>query len=57
MGAGVYESVPEACRQVIRIGEPQQANPDAVKRYGEIYEVYRALYPALKDSYAALAAL
>lgn len=57
VGAGVYESVPEACRQVIRIGEPQQANPDAVKRYGEIYEVYRALYPALKDSYAALAAL
>lgn len=34
VGAGVYESVPEACRQVIRIGEPQQANPDAVKRYG-----------------------
>ena len=49
--------MPEACRQVIRIGEPQQANPDAVKRYSEIYEVYRALYPALKDSYAALAAL
>lgn len=57
VGAGVYKSVPEACRQVIRIGEPQQANPDAVKRYSEIYEVYRALYPALKDSYAALAAL
>lgn len=57
VGAGLYESVPAACAAVIRTSAPQQPDAAAGKRYDAVYEVYRSLYPALRDSYAALAKL
>jgi len=56
VGAGVYASVPEACDKVIRIREQVTPSPDA-RVYAALYERYRALYPALKNEFAALAAL
>ncbi len=51
VGAGVYDSVEEACHDAIRVVE--QTTPDAERRrlYDEYYEIYRALYPALKPSF------
>ncbi len=57
VGAGVYASVPEACRQVIRTNPPQQPVPEHQTRYQEFYQVYRSLYPALKESFGELAKL
>src|SRR5690606_7806637 len=49
VGAGVYHSVEEACSAVLKITgttTPQAENTALYERY---YEVYRALYPALKS--------
>ncbi|MGM9937103.1 MAG: xylulokinase [Candidatus Ornithomonoglobus sp.] len=57
VGAGVYPSVQEACRKVVKT-KTEQA-PDAAKsgEYDKFYQLYRKMYPALKDNYKALAEL
>lgn len=57
VGAGIYASVPEACDAVIKRGSPQRTNRASAERYDKIYAVYRALYPALKESYGLLSRL
>ena len=57
VGAGVYESVPAACEAVIRTGKPQTPNAQDSAAYSRVYAIYQGLYPALRDSYAALAKL
>lgn len=57
VGAGLYESVPAACEAVIRTESPLRPEAEAAGRYEAYYQVYRSLYPALRDSYAALAKL
>ncbi len=57
VGAGIYPSVEEACDAVIRKGtsvEPSAANHET---YMHFYERYCALYPVLREQYAALAKL
>ncbi len=54
VGAGVFDSVEQAAATVrtdatIRPGDAQAA-------YDALYETYRGLYPALRDTFAALAA-
>ena len=54
VGTGLYNSVPEACDAVIGFAEtcaPAEAN---TAQYLKYYEVYRNLYPALKDSFSQL---
>jgi xylulokinase len=50
-GTGVYGSVPEACKAVIR--EVESAEPRDARRYARKYEVYKSLYPALRNFYRA----
>ena len=57
VGCGLYPSVEEACRKVIRTNEPQLPDLCAHEAYEHFYAVYCSLYPALKDSYKALASL
>ena len=51
------EGVEEGCRAVIRTNPPQAPVAENVPEYEKFYQIYRGLYPALKDSYKALAAL
>jgi len=54
VGAGFYNSVPEACDEVIGFAEtchPAEAN---TAQYLKYYEAYQKLYPALKDSFSQL---
>jgi xylulokinase len=53
-GAGVFASVPEACQAVIEITGRTAPGPD-VEIYQHLYPLYRALYPALKPTFNALA--
>lgn len=49
-GSGVYASVEDACAQTIRITDSvKQGNDTSV--YDDYYQVYRALYPALKAQF------
>ena len=57
VGAGIYPSVQEGCRRVIRLNEPQEPIAENVPQYDAYYKMYRKLYPALKDFYKELATL
>lgn len=57
VGAGIYKSVPEACRAVIKTNPAQSPLEENVPQYESYYNVYKSLYPALKNCYKELAAL
>ena len=51
VGAGVYSSIEEATDKLIRVTSRTQPIPENVSIYDRYYQVYRALYPALKDQF------
>lgn len=50
-GTGEYASVPEVCRVAIREVESVCARPEEAEAYARSYEVFKAVYPALKPLY------
>jgi xylulokinase len=57
VGAGIYPSVAAACDQTLREGSRIMPDPARRQTYERYYQVYRALYPALKEQFAVLARL
>ncbi len=57
VGAGLYPSVPAACRAMIHQNQAQAPIPENVPKYAKIYDVYKQLYPANRAVFKALAAL
>ena len=55
-GAGVFDSVAEACDVAVELGEITEPGSDTAV-YNALYPVYRDLYPALRDSFHRLSAL
>ena len=55
VGAGVYSSVAQGCEAAVGIGAAQQPDLTSAAAYEPCYRVYRSLYPALRDSFHALA--
>ncbi len=55
VGAGAWADVDAACDATVRVTGHTAPRPDAVARYEATYASYRALYPALKPTFAALA--
>jgi len=51
VGAGVYNSVSEACNQTIRVIDSKRPNKNIVGVYRTCYKIYQTLYPALKDNF------
>lgn len=56
-GVGIYASIQQACAELIRPESSTSPNPENAKRYAELHEVYRSLYPLLKDSFHRLSDL
>jgi xylulokinase len=54
VGTGIYPSVEEACKSVIRIVSTTKANKSNKVIYDKYYEVYRSLYQSLKDEFPKL---
>jgi xylulokinase len=54
VGTGAYPSVADACRAVIRTSDESAPNESISRTYRGYYDVYRSLYPALKDQFAAV---
>ena len=54
VGAGIFESVPLACRATIRLEERLEPEKKAVEVYEALYRRYRELYPLLRDTFHAL---
>jgi xylulokinase len=57
VGTGAYASVAEACATTIRTTTETLPNPANAAVYTKTYGVYRSLYPALKDQFAAVSRL
>lgn len=48
VGAGVWPSVAEACGEAVELGEVTRPDPETSATYEEVYQRFRAHYPALK---------
>lgn len=56
VAAGIHPTLEAAVAAMVRPGAIYTPNPANATLYDEMFEVYRGLYPALKGSFAALAA-
>lgn len=56
-GTGVYSSVQDGCAAVIKTNPPQNPISQNSAKYEKFYNIYRALYPALKNNFSELAKL
>jgi xylulokinase len=56
-GTGIYSSVQEGCRQVIKTNPSQEPVKENSAEYRKFYEIYRGLYPALRQNWKDLAKL
>lgn len=54
VGVGAYPDVPTACKEIVRKETITDPDPTGVAEYERLYPLYRDLYPALKDNFAAL---
>ena len=54
VAAGVYESVPAACRKLVKASDPQPPIAENHDKYEPFYQLYCKLYPAMKDCFAQL---
>lgn len=57
VGAGIYSSVPEACKAVIKADKIQEPVLERVSEFEKYYQLYREIYPAIKAQYKKLATL
>lgn len=57
VGAGIYSSVPEACKAVILPDKIQNPVEENIGQYERVYKIYKNLYSSLKISFDELAAL
>jgi xylulokinase len=55
VGTGAYTSVPEACAATVSIRPGAEPDTTQSALYNRYYPTYRALYPALKSSFAQVA--
>ena len=56
VGAGIYPDVKTACEQMIEYsGEITNPVPENTESYLKYYQIYKFLYPTLRESYKALA--
>lgn len=55
VGCGKFTSVEEASNRLIKIVSTVEQDSDIVEKYNERYEIFKGLYPALKDIYQKMA--
>jgi len=51
IGTGVFSSFQEACEKTVTFGQTTQPLEKHRSRYEELYQLYRSLYPALKEPF------
>ena len=55
VGAGRYNTVEEAAEAIVEVVDVIHPDPTVAARYEARYQVFKALYPALKNSFSAMA--
>ena len=56
-GTGLYPDVRTACDSILTFEAAEQPDAARAQRYRQVYAAYRTIYPGLRDTYRALAAL
>ena len=54
VGAGLYDSVEEACQKVIRVNHTTKKSAENAEKYKNVYHIYKGLYQHLKEDYSEL---
>ncbi len=54
VGCGRYANVEEATEKLIKVISTTEQDPEEVERYNKKYEVFKELYPALKNVYTLM---
>ena len=49
VGAGIYESVEDACDKIVKGNDTVNPDKNLKERYDEVYTVYNSLYDKVKD--------
>jgi len=49
VGAGIYDSVEDACNKIIKGNLKVTPNDDLKEIYSKVYDVYNSAYPKIKD--------
>ena len=57
VGAGIWGSVPEACRATIRVVDEKEPRPEASVEYQQYYALYQKLYRQLEGCFDEVQAL
>jgi len=57
VGCGAYQSVGEACDNIVKVVTSTDPISGNVSLYEDFYQTYRSLYPTLKDTFAKQTAL
>ncbi len=57
VGTGLYNSVAEACDAIVGTDQIVHPAEENVSEYEKYYQLYRSIYPALKESFRTLAQL
>ena len=57
VGAGLYATVQEACRAMIRVNPAQDPIAENVPKYAAVYKVYQKLYTSNRELFKELGAL
>lgn len=48
VGYGIYPSLEEACKQIVKIKHTVKPDPIICEKYDRLYELYKAAYPAIR---------
>lgn len=51
VGCGKYTSVEEACNTLVKVVKTTEQDPKEVELYNKKYEIFRQIYPSLKEMY------
>jgi xylulokinase len=57
VGSGVYSSVPEACKAIVKADKVQVPIQENIPNYEKYYQLYRDIYPSVKEQCQRLANL
>ena len=57
VGVKVYESVKEACSQLVKIDNRLIPNVNETDKYTQFFKIYQSLYPLLKYSFQDISKL
>jgi xylulokinase len=57
VGCGLYKTVDEACKKLIKVTSSVEPIPENILEYDKVYRIYTGLYPILKDSFKKMSGL